>query len=836
MSEIIINIDEANKAKKYDDTGLFQVEAFERVKSILDNHSYNEKESDNIVDCRFHDTVFIDGGRGVGKTAFMLNIKNYYENPKNQLEKKSEKKYLFLDPVDPTLLEHTEKFLSVVLARIVEKVNDSNNNNNIEPSSEYFKSLEELSKSLSAIKTLPDDLGIEEIASNKSSLKLEQHAHTFFKEVKNIFKVDGLVMLIDDIDMAFDKGFDVLEVVRKYLASPYLIPIVAGDMKLYKEIVETHFMDKIKFSDDVKHLKAIYEGTEIKNSDEYKAKQELLNNLIEQYLHKIFPNEYHIQLKDIFTILKENPVSIKFENDSVVPYKDLKDFEIRLINWGINQKEFTQQIFTNNTRDFVQYIYNKREIFSNAFRSYKSENYPEEKDKKPFIISNRLDKLIKEKVIDTPKVHKESLKLTADFYRYSNDIDKKRLSLLLDNDVKAFTNDGYSIYNALKGSFFIYEISPYNKIDKEIIRDKLDLPKERYEKIENRTEAEYLALYLMFHDNYYSNKTSKYLFITGKLIESIFCILDRTIKSKAEKEEKIERLNFDIPYLAGIEKNKYIPKLSQEKGSNVRLKLENINYSSFIDLFKNSTELHFTSLFLHEMLKKYINNINILKAGSYSRDTFSIDQDVNSIILITPIFDTVKRVFYIFLNSLASFESRQYISTENIALDGEVDNMESYSKAFLNNIANIEDNTLTKYLYELFSKSIFNKKYEENNENSIFTKGYKSDTFKKAKEKTSSQIYNLFDNRAYSKFFKNNTYKDEQKVQDIYTIYLELILNIYENELVYESEKKEALELLANKTKKFDKVFHLISTDMAANIEFESNELVKKYKEIVYNS
>ena len=329
MNEIIININEANKAQKYSDKGLFQIEAFKRVSKILNNHFYDKEKTKNIVDCRFHDTIFIDGDRGVGKTAFMLNIKNYYE--KLYLEKT--KKYLFLDPVDPTLLEHTEKFLSVILARIVEKVNESITNNelNSDISSKYYESLESLSKSLGAIKTLPDDIGIEEIASNKSSLKLEQHAHMFFKEVSHIFKVDGLVMLIDDIDMAFDKGFDVLEVVRKYLASPYLIPIVAGDMKLYKEIIETQFMEKIRFSDDINHLTAIYNTSELKKSSEYEDKKKLLNNLVEQYLHKIFPNEYHIQLKNIFSILKENDVKIKLSDKLEVLYEDLKDFEIRLL-------------------------------------------------------------------------------------------------------------------------------------------------------------------------------------------------------------------------------------------------------------------------------------------------------------------------------------------------------------------------------------------------------------------------------------------------------------------------------------------------------------------------
>ena len=80
MNEIIININEANKAQKYqNENEFFQIEAFKRVSEILKEHTVGKDTSD-ITDCRFHDTIFIDGDRGVGKTAFMVNIENYYNN------------------------------------------------------------------------------------------------------------------------------------------------------------------------------------------------------------------------------------------------------------------------------------------------------------------------------------------------------------------------------------------------------------------------------------------------------------------------------------------------------------------------------------------------------------------------------------------------------------------------------------------------------------------------------------------------------------------------------------------------------------------------------------
>jgi hypothetical protein len=133
MNEIIININEANKAQRYQNKNeLFQIEAFEKVSKILQEHTIDDDKTKDITDCRFHDTIFIDGDRGVGKTAFMINIEEYYNKFFIVKQNTKKEKYIFLKPVDPTLLEHTEKFLSVVLAKILDDVNNNFKNITIE--------------------------------------------------------------------------------------------------------------------------------------------------------------------------------------------------------------------------------------------------------------------------------------------------------------------------------------------------------------------------------------------------------------------------------------------------------------------------------------------------------------------------------------------------------------------------------------------------------------------------------------------------------------------------------------------------------------------------------
>lgn len=720
MSKIIIDINDGNKAKKFEDDGLLQIKAYRRVTEVLNKHSYNDERTENIVDCRFHDTIFIDGDRGVGKTAFMLNIEKYYNNIALNEQKTMDRKYLFLDPVDPTLLEHTEKFLSVILARIVERVNSDIEFNNINTSEldTYYKKLEKLSISLTAIKTLPDDLGIDEIASNKSSLRLEQNAHEFFKEVSTkLYNVDALVMLIDDIDMAFDKGFDVLEVVRKYLASPYLIPIVAGDMKLYKEIIETQFMKKLGLNDDIKHLRNIYDN--LNNSDEYNDKKKLLDNLVEQYLHKVFPSEYHIKLKDIFSILKNNSVLIRLKNNIEVDYQDLKDFEIRLINYGINQKKFTYLVFPNNTRNFIQYIYNKQDIFYEVFKN-KDDLPKKDINKDNFLVSNRFDSLINKKILSDIGLHRKSIELTSDFYRYSNDKDKKRLSALLDNDVNSFTEKGYSIYKALKGDF-LSKNNSLNELQREVVRNKLDFTSHKdYVELLRDLKSNYPQDFFIFqsllHNDYYSNTDTKYMFITGKLLETFFCLID---KNKTDKFNLIK--NVTEPLFSEMEESNYLEfnELSEDSTDNNIFLVEKEIFSIFEKKVEKFEGVPFiSSIFLYEFLKKYFKNLNIYKVGN--KYTSNKDE-YNKIYREIPFFDNMLRVLYMIQNSMAYFELRDKPSNENIAVSKKNVMFDiSRSKTYNINVKSIIEEGRNRTLTELFEYLFSDILHEKNKDNLIF--------------------------------------------------------------------------------------------------------------------
>lgn len=686
MNEIIININEANKAQKYqNENELFQIEAFKRVSEILKEHRV-AKDTDDITDCRFHDTIFIDGDRGVGKTAFMVNIENYYKN----IAKIETPKYIFLKPVDPTLLEHTEKFLSVVLARIVEYINDNKNILNNSNMDRYYKSLENLSKSLSSIKTLPDDIGIDEIASNKSSLKLEQHSHNFFKEVCFIFNIDGIVMLIDDVDMAFDKGFDVLEVVRKYLASPFLIPIVAGDMKLYKEIVETQFMHKTNFLKDVNYLKNIYGSEELKSTTEYINKKELIDNLVEQYLHKVFPSEYHIQLENIYKILKDNYVTLKFDNELKVSYKEIKDFEIRHLNIGINQVEFIFEIFTNNTRDFIQYLYNKRDIYEIFFR--KMDNYTYKRDKNfmysPSESALKYDYNIMNYIYKNNDNLNKTFKKTADFYKFSIDRKKRELSQLSLNDYESFDDNKYNIYKAFSSDIFT-KFQKFKNIE-ESVKNYAIKGKSIDEalKVNNYyfNLSSYVTELFIFNDYFSSYQRRNYIF-SGNFLEMIFYSFSLDYNLDEINENDSSLINSMINPMKYKNSNNIVSNILEDETSFRQLcvdiyntlysvtgdeKIEKVLNSENLKLNKKCRELNFDKEYILKINKNFKNISTKIPFGSefmnnkrYKEESDNVDEleytGENNYDLTNEISRSIviwKRVFCqnVKLNSLSMYE------------------------------------------------------------------------------------------------------------------------------------------------------------------------------------
>jgi translation elongation factor EF-1beta len=693
-NEIIIDISKINKTEIYgNESEYFQKNAFNKMSELLQyeiSRSDFSKGYDLIQKTRRHDSIFIDGPRGSGKTVFLLNIENYFKKYNGV----ASEQYYFFNPIDPTLLIDNEDFLGVILGMVVQELSNKNylQGCNQENLIAYYKALENLSNSLIAVKEILNNelKGIDEIASFKSSNSLEEFTNKFFFEVFKLLGNKKLVLLIDDIDMAFSKGFDVLETIRKFLSTPYILPIVSGDGRLYKEIIAREFRYKLSRQ----------KSTE-KNRNEF----EDLNNLVEQYFNKVLPNDNRIQLENMQTILKNNKIKIKLASGSNINFEKIKEFEEKTIFYGINQKQFIENIFKYNVRSFVQYLAKKSSLYEDLSKEFS----------------------------------KKSLEFTADFYRFvdkSEDKDKARLSKMLENDISACVNDKLNIYEIFKGDFFQNESYTKDadsetyllKLDKEylqrdlyIVRDSGENQGSIIDYLNDEKGIKYIIPRLFTHQDYYTAGTSTRFYIfSGKFVEFMMfcCSFDEfqnidepqkksTLKDKLypdsnennydKFQEKINEIINTSPYNTSI-KNNYLIENTEEDGKN------DDNYKTIladsdneiIEELKNwylkyNQYIKIGTISLHHILNKFFNNINVIKGLSLSEKR----QGLNVQTMIkngeTPI-GYFKRIVVVFLNAIASIEKNGIISNENIANSDrkfDYETIKEKSNTFKNNIKSL---------------------------------------------------------------------------------------------------------------------------------------------------
>ena len=250
-----------------------------QAKNQLENRTDN---SPTII----HDAIFIGGARGTGKTVFLRNIEGFWQDYSHNDQSKP--KIHFCNSVDPTLLVDHDNFANVVIAHLYNEVEDKlhlTSGENLNQDA-FYKALRTVSKSLGKQEHLDDGLsGLDRIIKYRSGIQLVKHFDSYINECKNVLKVDVIVFPIDDIDMALGRSYDVLDVVRRLLGCPKIIPVITGDIELYEPIIENRF---------------IKDGDNKENSiiGEDQAKK-----LTQEYLKKVIPHHNRISLEPIERLL-----------------------------------------------------------------------------------------------------------------------------------------------------------------------------------------------------------------------------------------------------------------------------------------------------------------------------------------------------------------------------------------------------------------------------------------------------------------------------------------------------------------------------------------------------
>lgn len=309
---------------------------FNRVIQLIKNQveKLNTEKSPYNIEHQYN-TISIFGGRGTGKTTFILSLlQSIEEEYKNDAE--------ILKIIDPTQMEEKEHVFLVILSlidtEVRRKIDSHRKNNNTSCccfEKEWDNKLNSLAKGLPTLEGLnkkqyenwEDDLYIVERGLNnvKSAYDLERNFHELVDIALEILGKKFFVLAFDDIDVDMSKGWSVLETIRKYLTTPKFVIFLSGNLTLYSYNVRLHQWNQLK---------------ELKTFEEHDYKSQV-NQLEGQYLLKVLKPENRIQLRTLldYKHIYQTSYMIKEEGKEIEDvYSDI------LEHFGIH-KNSTRQLF-----------------------------------------------------------------------------------------------------------------------------------------------------------------------------------------------------------------------------------------------------------------------------------------------------------------------------------------------------------------------------------------------------------------------------------------------------------------------------------------------------------
>ncbi|QDO82461.1 hypothetical protein FM037_03390 [Shewanella psychropiezotolerans] len=253
------------------------------------NASRERVHSSNNIGHNIHNSILISGSRGTGKSVFLKNAKSIWEKSPSR-----DKAKLFFAPlIDPTLLQDHDSFTNVIVAHIYNQVIDALNpctcqqktSEQEKNKQSFYEVLRKLADAIEQPGEKSEHTGLDKIIQYSSGIRIDALFYDFVTAAKLILKCDAIVLSIDDVDMALDQAYPVLEEIRRRLSCPDIIPLVSGDLGLYQHLV------KIKLINSLKNEKA----DKLEKEDGDRISRELT----EAYLTKVLPNNYRIALQPI---------------------------------------------------------------------------------------------------------------------------------------------------------------------------------------------------------------------------------------------------------------------------------------------------------------------------------------------------------------------------------------------------------------------------------------------------------------------------------------------------------------------------------------------------------
>ncbi len=250
MNNIIIDLAESRNAHKFSEGNLIHADEFNQVINWIEQRLTYIDNIENLgrgvkqhEPIRLHETITILGTRGSGKTSFLLSI----------LDECRKKDIEVINIIDPTLIEEKGHIFLTILSEINHKVTTALANKECSPEKDdYFskknwdKLLQNMAKGLPAMDIINNgyqdwcdpeyvmNTGLHNVYAART---LEENFHKLLKLGLKILNKKAFIIALDDVDIDFRKGWPLLETIRKYMTTPYMITLLSGDMRLFSKAI-----------------------------------------------------------------------------------------------------------------------------------------------------------------------------------------------------------------------------------------------------------------------------------------------------------------------------------------------------------------------------------------------------------------------------------------------------------------------------------------------------------------------------------------------------------------------------------------------------------------------
>lgn len=315
MSEnkITIDITEESYAKVMEDDEFIRASECEnlidKIKIVVKkSKDFNDKDGKSKTGWN---VFFVDGTRGAGKSTFLKTVAHRLTHNSND---KNGPSFCELAFIDPTQIETGQHILLSLLANLNCKVEDmvfkyrefSTSDQTVEKEyEEWRKKLKDIAGGINLLSSHEGDRkSVDEgyldsiislnrkIDNAKDGLSLHDGVRGLFEKAREILKIDVFLVAFDDVDTNFHRGWDVLEMIRRYGDIPGLVFLVTGDLQLYTHLVRDNQFQN--FSDAL-----------IKNDkDRGDERVRMVDHLEQQYLLKIFPLGQRVHLAPLAELLE----------------------------------------------------------------------------------------------------------------------------------------------------------------------------------------------------------------------------------------------------------------------------------------------------------------------------------------------------------------------------------------------------------------------------------------------------------------------------------------------------------------------------------------------------